>query len=225
MSERLVFPDPEAATDLLTFASRAEPLGDGALRLVAAGGMLAVTSAPLAPQNLFDSTPTILGMRVMPIDPELECDLVVPAASLTASLSDPRAVSLPDSAVSAAWAGVSAPRAGWSDVATLPAATLAARAQWGIAAVADEVPTSAGAEAVRVVRAAVWGAHDEELGGLERGVAFTAYALGFIAGEEHAPVRRAGRWTRVSLARGHVLVRGPVRTGLTAVRSTGPAAR
>src|SRR3546814_2290602 len=38
VSPRLVFPDAEAAADLLTFASRAQHLGDGAVRLRAAGG-------------------------------------------------------------------------------------------------------------------------------------------------------------------------------------------
>jgi hypothetical protein len=216
-----VFPDAEAAADLLTFASRAVRLGDGAVRLVAARGVLAVTSAPLAPRGLFDATPTILGLRVMSIDPELECDLVVPAESLTAALGDPHAVALPDSAVRAPWAGVSPPRGGWSESGSLSAATLAARAQWGIAAVADGVPTDAGEDAVRAVRAVVWGEPDDELGGLARGVAFTAFALGFIGGDERAVVRSAGAWTRVSLFRGHVLVRGPVRTGLTDVRATG----
>ena len=53
--------------------------------------------------------------------------------------------------------------------------------------------------------------------------AFAAFALGFIAGEEQALIRRNGPWTRVSLSRGHVLVRGTVRNGLTAVRTTGAA--
>ena len=55
------------------------------------------------------------------------------------------------------------------------------------------------------------------------GLAFAAFALGFIAGEEQALIRRNGPWTRVSLSRGHVLVRGTVRNGLTAVRTTGAA--
>ncbi|MFX5610901.1 hypothetical protein ABTD85_20980, partial [Acinetobacter baumannii] len=59
------------------------------------------------------------------------------------------------------------------------------------------------------------------LGGIPLGTAFAAYALGFIAGAEEAAVRTSGVWTRVTLKRGHVLVRGPVRSGLTAVRSTG----
>ncbi len=220
MSSLLLFPDPRAAADALTFAHRAARLGDGAVRLRAEGGVLALTSAPLAPQTLLDETPTVLGVRFLAVDPELVCDVVVEAASLAADAA-PGAVQLPETAVSAPWAGVSAPRSGWQDVGALAAATLAARAQWGIAAVAETVPTDAGEDAVRSVRAAVWGANDPELGDLPLGVAFAAFALGFIGGEETAAVRRNGPWTRLSLARGHVLSRGTVRTGMTAVRATG----
>ena len=52
---------PAAAADALTFAGRARALGDGAVRLQASAGTLAMTSAPLAPRGLFDSTPTVLG--------------------------------------------------------------------------------------------------------------------------------------------------------------------
>ena len=103
----------------------------------------------------------------------------------------------------------------------LAASVLASRAQWGIADVAESVPKDAGEDAVRVVRAAVWGRHDDALDGLALGVAFAAFALGFIAGEEEAHVRTTGVWTRVTLARGHVIVRGPARMGLTEVRATG----
>jgi len=220
MPERLLFPDSATASDVLVFAGRAAPLGDGAVRLQARDGVLALTSAPLAPRTLLESTPTVVGMRVVRTDPELVCDLVVEASTLQAS-DDPRALVLPDVAVSAPWAGVSPPRAGWSEAGALPAATLAARAQWGIAAVAEAVPKDAGDAAVHAVRAAVWGESDTELGGLPRGVAFAAFALGFIGGEEQATIRHAGPWTRLSLTRGHVLVRQTVRAGLTAVRETG----
>lgn len=223
MSSRLLFPDAEAAADLLTFAARAARLGDGAVRLRAMGGTLVTSCAPLAPRGLMDPTPTVLGLRASAVDPELECDLVVPAESLAPALDDPTAVTLPATAVTAAWAGVSPPRGGWTASGTLSASTLAARAQWGIAAVADGVPTDAGEDAVRAVRAQVWGPPDDALAGLPLGVAFAAFALGFIAGEEDAPVRRAGPWTRVTLARGHVLVRGPLRSGLTPIRRTGTA--
>jgi hypothetical protein len=105
------------------------------------------------------------------------------------------------------------------------ASLLASRAQWGIAAVAEAVPQDPGEDVVRTVRASIWGVPDEALDGMPLGAAFAAFALGFIVGEEEAAVRTAGPWTRVSLNRGHVIVRGPSRTGLTPVRATGSAGR
>ncbi|QKJ19324.1 hypothetical protein [Microbacterium hominis] len=221
MSSRLLFADAHAAADALTYAARTTSLGDGSVRLKAAAGVLAMTSAPLSPRGLFDTTPTIIGMRTLAVDPELECDLVVEAAALTAAPDDPRALELPASAVNASWAGVSPPRGGWTPAHTVPAAVLASRAQWGIAAVAEAMPQNPGEDAVRAVRARIWGAPDDALAGLALGAAFAAFALGFIGGEEEARVFTAPAWTRMSLARGHVLVRGPVRSGLTQVRSTG----
>jgi hypothetical protein len=221
VSARLVFPDPDAAADVLTFSSRASRLGDGAVRLRALDGTMVITAAPLSPRGLLDPTPTILALRVARVDPELECDLVVEASALTGALDDPSAVSLPESAVTASWAGVSPPRAGWVEEGAVRASELAARAQWGIAAVTDGVPANAGEDAVRAVRAQVWGEPDAAIAGLPRGVAFAAFALGFIAGEEDAALRTAGAWSRLTLSRGHVLSRGPLRSGLTPVRRTG----
>ncbi|MGP3536517.1 hypothetical protein ACTU3I_17110 [Microbacterium sp. RD1] len=221
MPERLRFPDADAAADLLTFAGRAVRLGDGAVRLQGGSGALVITTAPLAPQTLLDSTPTVLGMRILPIDPELQCDVVVSAETLALAPDDRTAVVLPDSAVSAPWAGISPPRRGWELAGGLSASVLAARSQWGIAAVADQLPADAGEEVVHAVRSHVWGEADEALGGLPLGVAFAAFALGFIAGEEDAAVRTVGSWTRLTLSRGHVLTRTTVRAGLTPVRRTG----
>lgn len=218
---RLLFTDPLAAADAVTFARRAALLGDGLVRLRAEAGVLALTSAPLAPASLLDETPTVLGMRFLAVDPELVCDLVVEASALEADGDAEATVLLPESGRTASWAGISPPRAGWTAAGELHAATLAVRAQAGIAAVARTVPTDAGEDVVRTVRAAIWGAEDGELDGLPHGVAFAAFALGFIAGEETAPVRRSGPWTRLSLTRGHVLTRSTVRSGLTAVRTTG----
>lgn len=221
MPHELRFPDAPTAADALVFAQRAARLGDGAVRLRAQDGLLVMTSAPLAPRTLLESTPTVLGMRVIAVDPELVCDLVVDASTLRTSGAT--GLALPDSAVTAPWAGISPPRSGWAVSGATAAATLASRAQWGIAAVAEAVPTDAGDDVVHTVRASVWGAGDEDLAGLPLGVAFAAFALGFIAGEEQAVVRRNGPWTRVSLSRGHVLVRDTVRSGLTPVRTTGAA--
>ncbi|KZE41567.1 hypothetical protein [Microbacterium sp. T32] len=221
MSARLLFPDPQAAADLLTFSSRAVRLGDGSVRLRADGGVLVTTAAPLAPRGLLDATPTVLGLRVSAVDPELQCDLVVEASALSIAPDDASAIVLPDIASAPAWAGVSPPRGGWAESGAIDSAVLAARAQYGIAAVADALPADPGEDVVRTVRAQIWGQPDEALGGIPLGTAFAAYALGFIAGAEEAAVRTSGVWTRVTLKRGHVLVRGPVRSGLTAVRSTG----
>lgn len=218
MSERLILADADSARDALTFSGRATRVGDEGVRLQAKGGVLAMTSAALAPQGLLDRTPTVLAMRVLRADPELECDLVIGELTET---TDADQLGLPAQSLAPAWAGIAPPRAGWERTGELSAATLASRAQWGIAAVAHQVPTDAGEDAVRAVRGSVWGQPDDDLGGLPLGVAFAAFSFGFIAGEEQAPVFTNGRWTRVSLTRGHVLSRGPAVTGLTAVRSTG----
>ncbi|HLS92814.1 MAG TPA: hypothetical protein VK015_04790 [Microbacterium sp.] len=218
MSERLVLADPDSARDALTFAGRASRTGDGGVRLQAQRGVLVMTAAALSPQGLLDRTPTVLAMRMLHADPELECDFVVSELSPAADASQ---LELPDQAISPAWAGVAPPRGGWERTGELDAATLASRAQWGIAAVAHQLPTDAGEDAVRAVRGSVWGQPDDDLGGLPLGVAFAAFTFGFIAGEERAAVFTSGRWTRVSLARGHVVTRGPAVSGLTAVRETG----
>lgn len=225
MSPRLLLADPATAADAVTFAGRAARFTDEGVRLQASGGVLAMTAAPLAPRGLGDSTPTVLALRTLAADPELVCDLVVEASALSAAPDDASALVLPETALSPSWAGIAPPRAGWTQRDDVEASALAAKAQGGIARVADTVPTDAGEDAVRAVRAAVWGASDEELGGLPLGAAFAALSMGFISGGESARVFVSGPWTRVSLQRGHVLVRGPVAVGLTPVRRTGSAGR
>lgn len=218
MTTPLILADAETARDALTFVSRATRAGGDGVRLQADGGILVMTTAALAPQTLFDATPTILGMRIVRADPELRCDIVI--AELTAT-AEPGVLALPDTGLSPAWAGVAPPRGDWVAAGVLSADVIAQRAQWGISAVAHGAPTGSGEEAVRTLRAAIWGEPDEDLGGLPRGIAFAAHAFGFIAGAEQVPVTVSGRWSRLAFARGHVLSRGPAATGLTAVRPTG----
>ncbi|WP_261164073.1 hypothetical protein [Microbacterium sp. Marseille-Q6965] len=218
MAPRLLLADADSARDALTFAGRAAQAGAEGVRLQGAGGVLAMTSAALAPRGLLDRTPTVLAMRVLAADPELECDLVV--AELAAT-DEPSALALPDTAIAPAWAGIAPPRGGWEPRGEIAAATLAGRAQWGIAAVAERLPQNPGEDVVRAVRGSVWSTPDDDLGGLPLGVAFAAFTFGFIGGEEQARVTVSGRWTRVTLRRGHVLSRGPAASGLTDVRPTG----
>ncbi|KDA05529.1 hypothetical protein DC31_13575 [Microbacterium sp. CH12i] len=220
MPPRLVLADADTARDVLTFLGRARLISDDGVRLQGARGVLALTAAALAPQGLFDRTPTVLAMRVVHADPELQCDIVVD--ELTPD-QDERMLALPETGRSPAWAGVAPPRGGWEHVGTLEASTIAQRAQWGISAVARGTPAGSGEEAVRTLRASIWGEPDEDLADLARGVAFAAHAFGFISGEETVTLTSSGRWTRLGFRRGHVLARGPVATGLTAVRGTGPS--
>jgi len=217
---RLVLADSETASDVLTFLGRANQVSDDGVRLQASAGVLAMTAAALAPQGLFDQTPTVLAMRIVHADPELQCDFVVDELSRD---DDERMLRLPETARSPAWAGIAPPRAGWAPAGELDAAIVAQRAQWGISAVARGTTPGAGEEAVRALRAAIWGEPDEELLGMPRGIAFAAHAFGFVSGAERVPVTASGRWTRLGFRRGHVLTRGPVASGLTAVRATGPS--
>ena len=220
MPHHLLLADPDTAKDVLTFVGRATRITDDGVRLQASQGVLALTTAALAPHGLFDQTPTILAMRIVNADPELECDIVVDQLTKT---DEPERLQLPDNGLSPAWAGVAPPRGGWTPGPTLAASIIAQRAQWGISAVARGATPGSGEEAVRVLRAAIWGEPDENLDGLPRGIAFAADAMGFISGEEQVRMSRSGRWTRLAFRRGHVLARGPVASGLTSVRDTGSA--
>ncbi|MBS1906403.1 MAG: hypothetical protein JST33_07510, partial [Actinobacteria bacterium] len=93
MPTPLILADADTARDALTFVSRAARAGDDGVRLQADGGVLAMTAAALAPQTLFDATPTILAMRIVRADPELRCDIVIDELATT---EDPRALALPD---------------------------------------------------------------------------------------------------------------------------------
>lgn len=218
----LRFPDAAGATDLLTFAGRAASLGtDSAIRLQARAGILAATVAVLSPDTA-GTAPTVLALRAMHVDPDLVCDLVVIAAALGVSPSSPAAVTLPDTAVTAPWAGLSPPRSGWHESGRIRAAALQAAAAAGAGLVAAMLPADPGEALVRTARAAVWGEPDPTLAGLPRGVAFAAHQLGFLRDpDEVAIVRENAGWTRVSLRRGDALVRPTVRIGLTPVRGTG----
>lgn len=220
MQPPLVLADSDTASDVLTFLGRAGQISDDGVRLQASSGVLALTAAALAPQGLFDQTPTILAMRVVHADPELECDIVVD--ELTRE-DDERMLRLPETGRSPAWAGIAPPRGGWQRAGELDTATVAQRAQWGISAVARGAAPGSGEDAVRALRAAIWGEPDEDLDDLPRGVAFAAHAFGFISGEERVAITTSGRWTRLAFRRGHVLSRGPAASGLTAVRATGSA--
>jgi hypothetical protein len=208
-AEEIELADAESIGDLATYVGRARRLDpDGAARLVAAGGVLAVYVSPVhgAPG------PTVLGLRTAALNDRLATlDLTVPLAALgdrlavketTTRLSVP-----PMRAVDAGWAGVSAPRSGWDLVTGLDPADLVAAARSGVEEIARAVPDAVGSHVVAQVRASVWGRDLPTLPGAPAGIAFAADALGFLDPQEAVAVRRAGPWWRLSTARGHVLAR------------------
>ena len=217
LTQSFRFADPRDLADLRTFVTRAKSIDDGAIRLQAAGNVLAAYVCVLRPRILGESTPTILGLRTMALAEPAQADVTVALASITDRLArsgaDDVELPVPPSTVSESWAGVSAPRSGWEAQGTMSDADLRAAAEAGIAEVAGVIPASAGAAVVNTARAVVWGRTLPGEGSLPAGAAFAAFALGFL-GDDAQQVFRNGRWYRLSGPRGHVLVRTGAGLGL-----------
>jgi hypothetical protein len=203
------FADPRDLADLRTFATRAKAIDDGAIRLQAAGPVLAAYVCVLRPRLLGESTPTILGLRTMGLAEPSTLDVTVPLSAVLDRLAraDEADVDLPvpPSKVTESWTGVSAPRTGWELVGSLPDAELRRSAEAGITEVAGMVPDRPGALIVNNARAAVWG-RALDGSGVPAGTAFAALTLGFLA-DGNQKLYRAGRWFRLTGTRGHVLAR------------------
>jgi hypothetical protein len=226
MARSLVLPDPTALADLRTYLGRADRIDRASARLVAGEGVLAVYTAVLYPSGLLDETPTVLGLRTIAVEPDLELDAVVPIASLAERLQrlEPSAegaieLGLPAEVNTVTWAGVAPPRGNWRAVDATTAAVLRRIAEQGIVEVAETLPSDAGEHLVRRIRSEVWGRPIEHLEHVPAGAAFAAHSLGFLGDPgEQVPVYESGPWTRLSTQRGHVLVK---RRGWT-LSGTGP---
>ena len=70
MDRTLTLPDTTALSDLSTYLSRADRVDRASVRLVAAGGVLAVYTAVLHPSGLLGEPPTGLVWRCGQRDPE-----------------------------------------------------------------------------------------------------------------------------------------------------------
>ncbi|MCX6499734.1 MAG: hypothetical protein NTU93_13210 [Arthrobacter sp.] len=206
----LQFTDPRDLADLRTFATRARAVDDGAIRLIAAGQVLAAYVCVLRPRLLGESTPTILGLRTVALAEPAELDVTVPLSAVLDRLAragaDDVEFPVPPMTVTESWAGVGAPRSGWEPLGVLADPVLRQAAEAGIAEIAAIIPDKPGALIVNNARATVWGRPLPDAGGVPAGAAFAALTLGFLADGEQG-LFRAGRWFRLSSPRGHVLVR------------------
>jgi hypothetical protein len=210
LTQSFRFADPRDLADLRTYVTRAKAVDDGAIRLQAAGPVLAAYVCVLRPRILGESTPTILGLRTMGLAEPSTTDVTVPLAAVLDRLArageNDAELPVPPSTVTESWAGVGAPRGGWELIGSVPDSELREAAEAGITEVARIMPDNPGAHIVNNARAAVWGRELEGRSGLPAGAAFAALTLGFL-GSGDQQLFRAGRWFRLSGSRGHVLAR------------------
>ena len=220
--------DRQDAADLATYLSRARSVDpQAAVRLQGLDRVLAVWVSVIHPAGLLDTAPVVLGLRTMRLAESSELDLTVAASAVTDRLArvagePPSAdgetvwLSAPPQQVSAAWAGIVAPRTGWGAVGSVAAHRVHEVARRGIQTVADTVPADSGAAVVQKVRSRVWGASSDwgPLDGPEipDGAAFALDVLGFLPSSEpvvRVAVEQTGQWARLSTGAGHVLVKLP----------------
>ena len=210
----LIFTDPLVVADLRTFIARARAAEDGAVRLQATGTVLAAYICILRPRILGEATPTVLGLRTMPLAVPATVDTTVALASVSDRLArmadDDVVLQVPPTTVTESWTGVLPPRSGWEPRGDLSADLVETAAKNGIREVAETVPNNPGALIVNSARGAIWGRSIDDLAvDVPAGAAFGAFALGFLTGEERPLILTNGRWTRISTSRGHVLSRIP----------------
>ena len=221
MDSELLLADPQVTADFRNFVVRARAADDGAIRLQAVGNVLAAYVCVLRPRILGEDTPTVLGLRTMPLAAPADVDATVQLAAVADRLArmggTDTALPVPPMTVRETWAGITAPRSGWEPAGPVPVQLLEQTAHRGIREVAAMLPQSPGGAVVHSARTRVWA---QPMGGTQvpvpAGAAFAALSLGFLpaaggsdAAEASAALFRNGRWLRLSTPRGHVLTRSP----------------
>ncbi len=240
MGFSLTLDDTFALSDLRVFLERAARIDDTATRLIAKDGVVAVYVGVLFPSGLFDSTPTVLGLRTWRIAPDETFDTVVSIRSILdriarvelpevseGSVAGPISVPIPPMTTTVSWAGIAPPRGGWDQTGLIDITDLRDAAHAGIDEVANAVPNNIGESIVRKVRGEVWGRPVADGARIPTGAGFAAVALGFISDKPDlsrpgrgmqaavrdareaggVPVLTSGTWQRISLQRGHILIR------------------
>ncbi len=211
MTATLSLADHATRDDLRIFLERLQRAGQEDVRLTTRGAVLAVYGCTQAPRGITDAVPVVLVMRAFELaaEPAEAVDETVPGRALLDRIARLGIVGLglevPEVTSLAAWAGVLPPVTGWSAAGVVDAASLATVASEGIERVASLLPEDPGDAVVQRVRASVWGA--EIAPGLPAAAAFAAEAMGLLSDEDPVRVSRSLTWTRLTTARGHVLVR------------------
>ncbi|HEY7720926.1 MAG TPA: hypothetical protein VIB11_03740 [Pedococcus sp.] len=202
--------DQETVADLATLVTRARSVDpEGAIRLQALGHTLAAYVGVLPGAGVL-AEGAVVGLRAMPLADPADVDVTVPLGAVADRLARPTpdgSLPLPPMTVAAAWAAIAPPRSGWERVGAVAADEVCAIAREGIRRVAEGTPAIAGGHAVGSLRARVWGEATPTTPPFPAGGAFAAYVLGFAPPGTDVEVFAHGRWTRLSAAGGHVLIR------------------
>ncbi|MBL3700128.1 hypothetical protein [Leucobacter luti] len=211
MAATLLLADHATRDDLRIFLERLQKVGQAEVRLVTRGATLAVYGCTQAPRGITDTVPVVLVMRGFALaePPAADLDETVLGRALLDRIARlgivGLALDMPDVPAMAAWAGVLPPVTGWTRIGTVDAGSLATVAAEGISRVAELLPADPGEAVVHKVRASVWGA--EIAPGIPAAAAFAAETMGFLREDDPVQLSRSLTWTRLSAARGHVVVR------------------
>lgn len=214
----LTFEDVASLSDLGRYAHRAKALDDeAAIRLQAAGRVLAAWVGVLPGSGILGEG-LVLGLRTFGLAEPADLDVAVPAAAVTdrtARTTGQSTFSVPPVHLTPTWASLTPPRSGWEYAGAASGDDLADVARAGLADIGAAVKERGAAAGF--TKQQVWGAtvtydHVDESGervglDLAAGVAFGAYALGFLSPGQPVQVYRTNRWTRVTGPGGHILAR------------------
>ena len=214
----LTFEDVASLSDLGRYAYRAKMLDDeAAIRLQASGRVLAAWVGVLPGSGILGEG-LVLGLRTFALAEPADLDIAVPAAAVTdrtARTTGQATFSMPDVHLTPTWASLTPPRSGWEYAGAASGDDLAAVARTGLADIGAAVKERGAAAGF--TKQQVWGAtvtydpvdEGSGSGGIElaAGVAFGAYALGFLGPGQPVQVYRTNRWVRVTGPGGHVLAR------------------
>lgn len=194
------------------YLERLQRVGQAEVRLLTRGSVLAVFGCTQAPAGLMDEAPVVLVLRSFELaePPASQLDTTVFGRAVLDRIARMGPVGLvldlPDTEVTAAWAGVLPPAGGWQPEGAIDAGSLGSVASQGIDLVAKALPDNPGEALVRKVRASVWGA--EVAPGVPAAAAFAAEAMGFLRDEPLVALAHTRTWTRLGTSRGQVLIRG-----------------
>lgn len=216
-STYLHLPDAKTARDLATFLTRARSVDpQAAVRLQARGQVLGVYVCTLAPADLLDTTPTVLGLRAIRLGESSTLDVTAPASALLDRLARIEEsgfrLMVPPVTATATWSGIAPPTEGWERAGFYLSDDARTAARAGIEAVGGALPANPGHAVVSTVRSRIWASPLETPDArvtLPTGAAFALEVLGFLPPRATEPllVFTSGDWVRVSGKAGHVLVR------------------